>query len=63
MNIVFSSKQLEVIRAPFDHTLDANEGTPRSGKTTAGVFRFARYLIETDDISHLIVAYNQEQGY
>ena len=63
MSIAFSPKQLEVIRSPFDHTLDVNEGTPRSGKTTAGVFRFARYLIETDDTSHLIVAYNQEQAY
>lgn len=61
--IVFSPKQKEVIRAPFDYTLDVNEGTPRSGKTTAGVFRYAYYLTVTPDENHLVVAYNQEQAY
>lgn len=37
--------------------------TPRSGKTTTGHFRYARYLATTEDINHLIVAYNQEQAY
>jgi len=63
MTIKFSKKQLEIIRAPFDHTLDVLEGTPRSGKTTAAVFRYAYYLTITEDESHLIVAYNQEQAY
>jgi hypothetical protein len=40
-----------------------NEGTPRSGKTTAGHFRFAYYLTVTPDENYLIVAYNQEQSY
>ncbi|MFC5773700.1 PBSX family phage terminase large subunit [Ectobacillus antri] len=62
-NITFSPKQLEIIRAPFDVTLEANEGTPRSGKTTAGHFRYAYYLSVTPDENHLIVAYNQEQAY
>jgi PBSX family phage terminase large subunit len=61
--IVFSPKQKEIIRAPFDVTLEVNEGTPRSGKTTAGVFRYAYYLSVTPDENHLIVAYNQEQAY
>lgn len=63
MSITFSDKQLKTIRAPFDVTLDVNEGTPRSGKTTAGHFRYAYYLTVTPDENHLIVAYNQEQAY
>lgn len=63
MSITFSDKQLKTIRAPFDVTLDVNEGTPRSGKTTAGHFRYAYYLSVTPDENHLIAAYNQEQAY
>ncbi|WP_338788802.1 PBSX family phage terminase large subunit [Metabacillus sp. FJAT-53654] len=63
MNIVYSPKQREVITAPFTHTLEVNEGTPRSGKTTAGHFRYALYLTLTPDENHLITAYNQEQAY
>lgn len=63
INIVFSEKQASIIRAPFTNTLEVNEGTPRSGKTTTGHFRYARYLLETRDENHLIVAYNQEQAY
>lgn len=36
---------------------------PRSGKTTAGIFRYVRYLAQTPDENHLIVAFNQEQAY
>ncbi|WP_277630388.1 PBSX family phage terminase large subunit [Atopococcus tabaci] len=61
--IVFSPKQKQIIRAPFDHELEVNEGTPRSGKTTGGHFRFARFLLETNDTNHLIAAYNQEQAF
>ena len=61
--LTFSPKQKEVIRAPFDFTLEVNEGTPRSGKTTAGVFRYAYYLTLTPDENHLVTAYNQEQAY
>ncbi|KYG28170.1 PBSX family phage terminase large subunit [Alkalihalobacillus trypoxylicola] len=61
--IKFSPKQQQIIQAPFDVTLEVNEGTPRSSKTTAGVFRYARYLIMSKDENHLIVAYNQEQAY
>ncbi|MGN7311465.1 PBSX family phage terminase large subunit [Alkalicoccobacillus gibsonii] len=63
MSIVFSPKQLQIIRAPYDHTLEVNEGTPRSSKTTAGVFRYADYLATTPDQNHLIAAYNQEQAF
>ncbi|WDF02946.1 PBSX family phage terminase large subunit [Shouchella hunanensis] len=63
MGIVFSPKQLQIIRAPYDHTLEVNEGTPRSSKTTAGVFRYADYLATTPDQNHLVAAYNQEQAF
>lgn len=61
--IDFSDKQLEVIYRPFNYTFDVLEGTPRSGKTTAGHFRYADYLSWTRDQNHLIVAYNQEQAF
>lgn len=61
--ITFSPKQKQIINAPYDVTLEVNEGTPRSSKTTAGVFRYADYLIRSRDENHLICAYNQEQAY
>lgn len=61
--IKFSPKQKKVIRYPFDYALDVFEGTPRSSKTTAGAFRMARYLTQSEDANHLIVAYNQEQAF
>lgn len=63
MTITFSPKQLQIITAPYDVTLEVNEGTPRSSKTTAGVFRYADYLSTTRDQNHLIAAYNQEQAF
>ncbi len=63
VDIRFSDKQLEAIYRPFDHSLDVFEGTPRSGKTTAGHFRYSDYLVWTRDTNHLITAYNQEQAY
>jgi PBSX family phage terminase large subunit len=63
MKIEFSPKQKEIINQPFDFTLEVNEGTPRSGKTTGGHFRYAYYLTVSPDENHLIVAYNQEQAY
>ena len=63
MAIEWSAKQAGMIMAPFDHTLDWNEGTPRSGKTAAGTMRFARHLIRSRDTSHLVVAYSMEQAY
>ncbi|MBR2681608.1 MAG: PBSX family phage terminase large subunit [Exiguobacterium sp.] len=58
-----SPKQRDLIRAPFNRTLDWLEGTPRSGKTTAGTFRFARHLIKSRDNIHLVTAYSAEQAY
>ena len=61
--IEWSKKQADLIMAPFDHALDWNEGTPRSGKTTAGTMRFARHLIRSRDNIHLVTAYSAEQAY
>ena len=61
--IQWSEKQAALIMAPFDHTLDWMEGTPRSGKTTAGIMRFARHLIRSRDALHLVTAYSAEQAY
>ena len=61
--IEWSAKQEDLILAPFDKTLDWNEGTPRSGKTTAGIMRFARHLIRSRDNLHLVTAYSAEQAY
>ena len=61
--IEWSGKQAELIMLPYDHTLDWLEGTPRSGKTTAGIMRFARHLIKSEDNIHLVTAYSAEQAY
>lgn len=61
--IEWGEKQREIITAPYDHTLDWLEGTPRSGKTTAGTMRFARHLIKSRDNIHLVTAYSAEQAY
>ena len=59
----WSEKQERIIAAPFNHTIDWLEGTPRSGKTTAGIARFATHLIYSQDTNHLVVAYSAEQAY
>lgn len=61
--IDFSDKQLEAIYRPYNYTFDVLEGTPRSGKTTAAHFRYADYLIQSEDANHLVAAYNQEQAF
>ena len=61
--IKFGEKQETLYKAPFDHTLDWLEGTPRSGKTTAGTMRFARHLIRSRDTNHLVTAYSAEQAF
>ena len=63
MQIEWGAKQRELIRLPFDRTLDWLEGTPRSGKTTAGIMRFARHLIRSRDNIHLVTAYSAEQAF
>ena len=61
--IEWGAKQAELIMLTYDHTLDWLEGTPRSGKTTAGTMRFARHLIKSRDNIHLVTAYSAEQAY
>ena len=61
--IEWSKKQTDLIMAPFDRVIDWNEGTPRSGKTTAGTMRFARHLIGSRDSIHLVTAYSAEQAF
>lgn len=61
--IEWSSKQSDLIMQPFDRTIDWLEGTPRSGKTTAGTMRFARHLLASRDNNHLVTAYSAEQAY
>ena len=63
MAIEWGAKQADLIMAPFDYGLDWLEGTPRSGKTTAGIMRFARHLIISRDRLHLVTAYSAEQAY
>ena len=63
MQIEWGAKQRELIRLPFDRTIDWLEGTPRSGKTTAGTMRFARHLIKSRDNQHLVTAYSAEQAF
>lgn len=60
----WSPKQDWIINdLPYDHTLDWLEGTPRSGKTTAGIMRFAVHLAGSRDTNHLVVGYSAEQAY
>lgn len=61
--IKWSEKQEHLIALPYNHTLDWLEGTPRSGKTTAGTARFAAHLISSRDNNHLVVGYSAEQAY
>lgn len=62
--ILFSQKQQINIRQSTDGiTFELNEGTPRSGKTTADIFKMANFYLESPDQNHLVSAYNQEQAY
>jgi PBSX family phage terminase large subunit len=61
--IEWGTKQKDLILQPFAHTVDWLEGTPRSGKTTAGIMRFARHLIASRDTIHLVTAYSAEQAF
>lgn len=63
MAVEWGNKQAEMIMLPFDRTLDWLEGTPRSGKTTAGIMRYARHLIRSRDSLHLVVGYSAEQAF
>lgn len=63
--LVFSPKQIETIRNESVHriTVELNEGTPRSGKTTADIFKMAAFYIASPDRNHLVSAYNQELAF
>lgn len=61
--MVWSDKQRELLAAPYVHCLEVNEGTPRSGKTTLSVARFAWHIWNTKDSNHLVLAYNQELAF
>ena len=61
--VIWGPKQKQLIMQPYDHTIDWLEGTPRSGKTTAGIARYARHLIKSRDTNHLVTAYSAEQAY
>ncbi|KTA67271.1 terminase, partial [Listeria monocytogenes] len=62
--LVFTPKQQDTITFPFQNvTLEVNEGTPRSGKTTADIFKMAYIYSISEDQNHLVTAYNQEQAF
>lgn len=63
MKLTWGEKQQATRMLPYRHTLEVNEGTPRSGKTTAGIARYANFIWQSPDENHLILAYNQEQAY
>lgn len=61
--ITWSAKQREVLARPYTHCLEVEEGTPRSGKSTCGVSRYAWFLWNTPDQNHMALAYSQEQAF
>ena len=64
MKIEFSEKQKKTIKSNLDQiTFELNEGTPRSGKTTADIYKMAYFYLTTPDKNHLVTAYNQEQAF
>ena len=63
MRLTWGEKQQATRMLPYRHTLEVNEGTPRSGKTTAGIARYANFIWQSPDENHLILAFNQEQAY
>ena len=59
-----SPKQLENIYQPLDKIrFELNEGTPRSGKTSSDTIKMSLFYLQTQDPSHLVLAYSQEQAY
>lgn len=63
-NIEFSPKQTANILQPLDGiNFELNEGTPRSGKTSSDAVKMAYFYLQTEDPSHLILAYSQEQAF
>ena len=49
-SILFSDKQQNNIRQDVSNiTFELNEGTPRSGKTTADIFKMADFYLRSPD--------------
>lgn len=64
MAIKFSPKQIDTIRASIENIrFELNEGTVRSGKTTADIFKMAAIYVASPDKNHMVLAYNQEQAF
>lgn len=61
--IVYSPKQADFIKKPFDDFFEVCEGSPRSGKTFAATARYALHLLRTTDAMHMVVGYSAEQAY
>ena len=59
----WGEKQNYLLHLPYDRVLDWLEGTPRSGKTTAGIARYALHLMMSRDNIHLVTAYSAEQAF
>lgn len=43
--------------------MEVCEGSPRSGKTFAATARYALYLLQTRDMTHMVIGYSAEQAY
>jgi len=62
--IKFSKKQLDTINQDTSAIrFELNEGTPRSGKTTADIFKMAVFYLKSPDLNHLVLAHNMEQAF
>lgn len=61
--IRWSGKQKETLAHPYDHCLEVNEGSPRSGKSSVDVARFANFVWQSPDQNHLVLAFSQEQAF
>jgi len=62
--IKFSEKQKKTINQNIKQiTFELNEGTPRSGKTTADIFKMALFYLRSPDQNHIVTAFNQEQAF
>lgn len=63
-NLKLSPKQQEnILFNVTDIRFELNEGTPRSGKTSSDAVKMAWFYLQTEDPSHLVLAYSQEQAF
>lgn len=61
--VVYSDKQAEFLKKPFNHCFEVCEGSPRSGKTFAMTARYALNILRSRDTIHLVVGYSAEQAF